>query len=157
MARSDVAHDGQPVELGATLGFMQVMWELVHALDARSKRMASRIGVTGPQRLVLRIVGAKPRISAGALAKTLRLHPSSLTGVLRRLEKRGLILRKPDPADARRALLSLARAGAAVNTRRAGTVEAAVARALARLGERELATAQRVLSTLIEELERDDA
>ncbi len=156
MAKTDDAAD-ETVELGATLGFMQVMWELVHALDARSKRMAAKIGITGPQRLVLRIVGASPRISAGALAKTLRLHPSSLTGVLRRLEKRGMILRKPDPEDARRALLSLLKPGVAVNARRAGTVEAAVARALAQLGERELSSAERVIRTVIEELERDDA
>lgn len=149
--------DAEVVELGPTLGFMQVLWALVHGLDARSKRMASELGVTGPQRLVLRILGVRPKISAGALAETLRLHPSSLTGVLRRLEKRGLIVRRPDPNDARRALLSLARAGTSLNSKRAGTAEAAVARALARLGERDLAVAQRVLEAVIEELEREDA
>ncbi len=153
----NVQNDDEVVELSSALAFMQVMWALVHALDARSKRMAQRLGVTGPQRLVLRIVGARPKISAGAVAKTLRLHPSSLTGVLRRLEERGMLVRKADPKDARRALLSLAKPGAAINGKRAGTVEAAVSRAIARLGERELGVAQRVLETLIEELERDDA
>jgi DNA-binding MarR family transcriptional regulator len=151
------AETEEVVELSAALTFMQVMWALVHALDARSKRMAQELGVTGPQRLVLRIVGARPKISAGAVAKTLRLHPSSLTGVLRRLEDRGLLQRRSDPKDARRALLSLTRPGTTINSRRAGTVEAAVSRAIGRLGERELVAAQRVLQTLIEELERDDA
>jgi DNA-binding MarR family transcriptional regulator len=151
------AETEEVVELSAALTFMQVMWALVHALDARSKRMAQELGVTGPQRLVLRIVGARPKISAGAVAKTLRLHPSSLTGVLRRLEDRGLLQRRSDPKDARRALLSLTRAGTTINSKRAGTVEAAVSRAIGRLGERELVAAQRVLQTLIEELERDDA
>jgi DNA-binding MarR family transcriptional regulator len=145
------------VELGPTLKFMQVLWALVHGLDARSKRMAAELGVTGPQRLVLRILGVRPKISAGALAETLRLHPSSLTGVLRRLEERGLIVRRPDPKDARRALLSLARPGTVLNSKRAGTAEAAVARALARIGDRDLAIAQRVLTTVIQELEREDA
>jgi hypothetical protein len=54
-------------------------------------------------------------------------------------------------------LLSLTRAGTTINSKRAGTVEAAVSRAIGRLGERELVAAQRVLQTLIEELERDDA
>ena len=153
----NVENDDEVVELSSALAFMQVMWAVVHALDARSKRMAQRLGVTGPQRLVLRIVGARPKISAGAVAKTLRLHPSSLTGVLRRLEERGMLVRKADPKDARRALLSLAKPGTVINGKRAGTVEAAVSRAIARLGERELGVAQRVLETLIEELERDDA
>jgi hypothetical protein len=45
---------------GATLQFMQRMWDLVHALDVRSKRMAKTLGVTGPQRLVVRVLGQSP-------------------------------------------------------------------------------------------------
>ena len=40
---------------GETLQFMQRMWDFVHALDVCSKRMMQSIGVTGPQRLVLRV------------------------------------------------------------------------------------------------------
>lgn len=155
--RTKRSPDAAEIPLGPTLGFMQVLWALVHGLDARSKRMSAELGVTGPQRLVLRILGVRPKISAGTLAETLRLHPSSLTGVLRRLEERGLVARRPDPNDGRRAMLSLTRAGTTLNAKRAGTAEAAVARALSRLGERELAIAQRVLETVVEELEREDA
>ena len=53
--------------------------------NGRQKRMEQRSGVTGPQRLVLRVVGLFPGISAGALARLLHVHPSTLTGVLHRL------------------------------------------------------------------------
>ena len=43
--------------LGPTLDFLRLLWELDHALQRRSKRMARALGLTGPQRLVLRIVG----------------------------------------------------------------------------------------------------
>ena len=79
---------------GETLQFMQRMWDFVHALDVRSKRMMSTIGVTGPQRLVIRLVGQNPGRTASDIAKTLGKHPSTLTGVLARLEVRNLILRE---------------------------------------------------------------
>ena len=51
--------------------------------------MAATIGITGPQRLVIRIIGRFPSIHAMQLADILHLHPSSLTAVLKRLERRG--------------------------------------------------------------------
>ena len=56
--------------------------------------MESELGITGPQRLVLRVVGQFPGLSAGELAHIVRLHPSTITGILQRLVARGLLERK---------------------------------------------------------------
>jgi MarR family transcriptional regulator, organic hydroperoxide resistance regulator len=120
-------------ELGPVLDFMRALWALDHALQSASKRMEATRGVTAPQRLVVRIVGRFPGISAGEVADILHLHPSTLTGVLKRLEERGLLERRPDPADGRRALLLLTAGGRRMDRLRDGTVEAAVRRALRRL------------------------
>src|SRR5437868_13871614 len=97
----------EPDQLGPVLEFMKQLWAVDHGLQSVSKRMEARFGITGPQRLVVRIVGRFPGISAGALAEVLHVHPSTLTGVLRRLETRGMLLRRADPKDARRALFGL--------------------------------------------------
>jgi DNA-binding MarR family transcriptional regulator len=107
--------------------------------------------VTGPQRLVLRIVGRLPGISAGELAQILHVHPSTLTGVLRRLQARALLQRRADPNDARRALFTLSAKGRKLDSLQAGTVEAAVRRALSRLPDR-ISPAQELLTALAEEL-----
>jgi DNA-binding MarR family transcriptional regulator len=120
-------------DLGPVLDFMRALWALDHALQSASKRMEARRGVTAPQRLVVRIVGRFPGISAGEIAEILHLHPSTLTGVLRRLEDRGLLARRPDPADRRRALLQLTPRGRVLDRLRDGTVEASVRRTLRRL------------------------
>ena len=73
--------------LGEQLEFMRLLWAIDHGLQTRSKRMAAALGVTGPQRLVIRIVGRFPGVSAGQLARILHLDPSTLTGILRRLER----------------------------------------------------------------------
>jgi MarR family transcriptional regulator, organic hydroperoxide resistance regulator len=138
---------------GETLQFMQRLWRLAHGLDVASKRMARTLGVTGPQRLVLRVIGLHPGISAQGIAKTLGMHPSTLTGVLARLGRRGFVTRAVDAADRRRARLRLTAAGRAINRERKGTVEAAVRRAMARAGRRIIPTLE-MLELLTAELER---
>jgi MarR family transcriptional regulator, organic hydroperoxide resistance regulator len=141
-------------DLGPVLGFMRTLWALDHALQSASKRMEARLGVTAPQRLVLRIVGRFPGISAGELSEILHLHPSTLTGVLQRLGERKLVVRRADPADARRALLELTAKGRAVDALRTGTVEAAVRRALRRLSPSAERTVREAAEALSGELGR---
>jgi DNA-binding MarR family transcriptional regulator len=142
---------GEP-QLGRTLGFMQLVWTLSHALHAMSRKTENVLGITGPQRLVLRVVGGQSGISAGALAEVLRLHPSTITGLVRRLEERGLLLREHDAEDARVIRLALTPAGARLNGRHASTVEAAARRALRRLDPETRAAAEEALAVLVEEL-----
>ena len=144
------ADDG--ADLGPVLEFMKQLWAVDHGLQTISKRLESQHGITGPQRLVVRIVGRTPGISAGALAQILRMHPSTLTGILRRLETRGVITRKSDPNDARRALFMLTARGRKVDLLKTGTVESAVRRVLAKQPS-EASVAQKLLAALALELE----
>jgi DNA-binding MarR family transcriptional regulator len=141
-------------EKSESLRFMRVLWQVAHSLDVRSKWMARHLGVTGPQRLVLRIVGRTPDIGARAIATSLEMHPSTLTGILSRLEDRGYLLRIPDPQDRRRVRFRLTARGARIDEQRTGTVEAAVGRALARSGHDELAYTELVLGRVVQELHR---
>lgn len=141
---------------GETLQFMQHMWELMHALDVRSKRMVKSVGVTGPQRLVIRIIGQRANQTASQIAATLNMHPSTLSGLLARLEHRGTIVRTVDADDRRRARFGLTPAGKKIDKLQKGTVEAAVRRALARLDDADLDHVRDTFARLIEELGRDD-
>ncbi len=140
--------------LGPVLEFMGDLWNLDHALQSASKRMEARNGVTGPQRLVVRIVGRYPGISAGEVSQILHLHPSTLTGILRRLTERGIIERRAHPADARRAMLRLTPRGADVDGLRGGTVETAVRRVLARLPPRTVRATRELAAAIVAELDR---
>jgi MarR family transcriptional regulator, organic hydroperoxide resistance regulator len=136
--------------------FMRLLWALDHALQSRSKRMLSTLGVTGPQRLVVRAVGRQPQISAGELATLLHLHPSTLTGVLSRLVEGRLLARSGDPRDSRRALFQLTTRGRKVDELNSGTVEAAIRRVLGRQPASRLSAAGEVLAALATELARPD-
>src|ERR1700733_2332457 len=47
----------QASRLDAVLDFMRLLWSIEHGLQSASKHMEGTLGITGPQRLVLRIVG----------------------------------------------------------------------------------------------------
>ncbi len=143
---------GSQASLGRVLDFMRLLWAVEHGLTRVSRRMERTVGVTGPQRMVVRLVGQHPGISAGDLARTLHVHPSTLTEVLRRLTDRGVLERTQDPADARRALFRLTRRGLELDAMRRGTGEARVRVALASLSEQDLAAAARVLARLAQAL-----
>jgi DNA-binding MarR family transcriptional regulator len=141
---------------GETLQFMQRLWALTHSLEVCSKRMAKMLGVTGPQRLVVRLIGQSPDISARDIAHTLGMHPSTLTGILARLEKQGLIRREIDESDRRKSQFQLTQAGKRVDREKKGTVEAAVRRAIGRASTSVIAGTTEMLQLLVAELDRAD-
>jgi DNA-binding MarR family transcriptional regulator len=139
--------------LGEVLEFLRALWGVNHALESASRRMRARFGVTGPERMVVRLAGRYPGISAGDLARILRVHPSTLTGLLKRLVSRGILTRRADEVDARRALFALTSKGASIDGVKKGTVEAALTVALASLPARDIRAAAAVLDQLTRTLE----
>lgn len=148
--------EGPPTALGSALDFLRLLWAVDHGLQRRSKRMESELGVTGMQRMVIRLIGRFPEISAGRLAELLHVHPSTLTGVLKRLTERGFVTRERDPNDARRSRFVLTAEGQRVDSTQAGTVEAAIRRAIGRIPPETMTAARSVLSSVAEELARSD-
>ena len=63
----------EPIVLDAALDFMRLLWNVEHGLLSRSKWMETTLGITGPQRLVPRIVVDRPGLAATELAHILHL------------------------------------------------------------------------------------
>ena len=91
--------------------FLSVVWALYRELHSASARMLEHLGVSGPQRLALRIVQINRRVTAGQLASAMDLHRSTVSGLVNRLERLGLLVRKSDPSDRRIVFLELTPAG----------------------------------------------
>jgi DNA-binding MarR family transcriptional regulator len=133
---------------------MRLLWRIQHGLQSTSKRMETTLGVTGPQRLVLKIVDSFPDLTARDLSGIVRLHPSTLTGVLRRLEVKGLIGRIRDTDDSRRVRLRVRPAARKFTHRAGGTIESAVQGALERLPAAKVRASRAVLAAVAEALEQ---
>jgi DNA-binding MarR family transcriptional regulator len=135
------------------LEVMQSLWALAHALEARSKWMHRNLGVTGPQRLLLRAIGEAPGCSPGEAAGVLSLDPGTVSRLAAGLEQAGLMRRRQDRSDGRRLRLVLTRRGEAVNRKHGGTVEAAVREAMASAKPGETRVACRFVHRLTGSLE----
>ncbi|HEY3644815.1 MAG TPA: MarR family transcriptional regulator [Gammaproteobacteria bacterium] len=84
---------------------------IMRAMDVHSRKLAGSHGLTGPQMLCLREITSHGSLTTGALARAVALSPATLTGILDRLEARGLVSRERRPEDKRRVLVSLTAMG----------------------------------------------
>lgn len=139
-------------ELDPVLAFMQQLWSIDRSMRAISNEMRTRLGVTGPERLILRMVGHCPGISAGQLARLLRRHPSTLTGALDRLIRRRMLNGAVDKTDRRRLILTLTPSGRRINRLNSGTVEASMRQALSGVSRESLDVTSKVLAVIEGEL-----
>jgi homoprotocatechuate degradation regulator HpaR len=103
------------------------------------------LDLTEQQWRVLRALGAVAEIDATGLARATVLLAPSLTRILRDLEARGLILRRPAPADLRTALLSLSPDGRTLLDEAGQHSEEIYRQITARLGKERLETLMRLL------------
>ncbi|HEX2881200.1 MAG TPA: MarR family transcriptional regulator, partial [Polyangiaceae bacterium] len=138
--------------LGSVLDFLRLIWAVDHALQRSSKHMEMTTGVTDPQRLAIRVIGKFPGITAGQLATLLHVHPGTLTGILKRLQRQGLIRRRPDARDGRRSLLGLTDKGRMLEIETQGTVEVALQHVLATTPPERLQAAREVLESFASHL-----
>ena len=65
------------------------------------------LGVTASQAMVLNFLGEEDRILARSLGRKLQISSATMTGILDRLEKLGLVRRHPHPEDRRAILICL--------------------------------------------------
>jgi DNA-binding MarR family transcriptional regulator len=144
-------------QLSPELQFLSLIWELNHALELSSQRMSKTLEVTAQQRLIIRIVGRFPHVTASVLSRLLHVDPGTLSTNLSRLEKRGLIARERSAQDRRRVTIGLTAEGRALDRPAPGTVESAVGRLLSSASATELSAMRRCVRGLIEELDKESS
>jgi DNA-binding MarR family transcriptional regulator len=110
--------------------------------------MKSVIGVTGPQRLVIRMVALQPGIAPSELARLLHFHKSTVTIILRSLERARLVNRTRSERDRRSVTLRLTPKGARIARRSTGTVESVVRHVLSLARVEDVVATRRLLEAL---------
>jgi len=84
---------------------------IIRAIDLHSKKMERESGLTGPQLLVMRLTGSHGEITSGVIARAVSLSQATVTTILDRLERKGLLKRERSPDDKRKVILTLTEAG----------------------------------------------
>ena len=88
---------------------------LLRAVYLDSQRISRQYGLTGPQSGVLRSLFNKGSMSSADLSRLTYVTPSNITGIIDRLENKGLVERIRVKGDRRIALITLTHKGEALS------------------------------------------
>lgn len=80
---------------------MQSLRRIFKAIQDYSQQVNGRFGITGPQLWALKTIEQDGELSLGELSQKMYLHPSTISGVVDRLEKKGYAERERDSKDRR--------------------------------------------------------
>ena len=111
--------------------------QIIHAIDVDSRRLTSDHKVTGPQLMCLMAVVENGSIKAVEIAKRVHFSPSTLVGVLDRLEAKGLIRRERNAEDRREVSIIATEAGRRLISRTPFPLQHSLGHALSQLSDRE--------------------
>ena len=107
-------------------------------------------GLTDQQWRVLRVLGEHGVVETGRVAREAFILGPSLTGVLSRMERDGLVRRQRDPADQRSTVVELTAQGRSTVEKLSHLIEAHYVFMEAALGKQKLAQLYALLDKVIE-------
>ncbi len=85
--------------------------QIIRAVDLHSRHLVNGHGMTGPQLAVLQEAKRLGPVSPTALSRAVHLSQATVTGILQRLERRGLIRREQSVSDRRSVSVQTTSAG----------------------------------------------
>lgn len=98
--------------LGVEDQVIAVLRRISRAMDLHSRLLLKTCGLTSPQLTALHAIRRLQSVTVGSLAREIHLGQATVTGILGRLESRGLVSRTRGSQDRRSVLVELTEAGA---------------------------------------------
>jgi DNA-binding MarR family transcriptional regulator len=118
---------------------------IMRSMDIASRQLISEHGLTTPQLICAQTLVEQGPLTTGMLARAISLSPATVTGILDRMERRGLITRERRPEDKRRVLVDVTAAGRAAAEAAPSFLAKRLAQSLEGLPEKDRAEIQRVI------------
>lgn len=129
--------------------------KIVRSVDIESKKIQKDYGVSIPQVLCLNFLHESPnyQTTQGEIRKFLNLNPSTVSGIINRLEKKGYLARLPKSGDKRVVNIALTSAGDKLLSTIPSLLHEQLSEKLERLNDEELKMVESGLETLVKILE----
>lgn len=109
--------DAELLKLDAQVCFQ--VYAATNLITRVYRPLLAPLGLTYPQYLVMLVLWERAPLTVRELGRKLLLESGTLSPLLKRLQQRGLIKKKADPADARRVIVTLGAKGEAMRSRAA--------------------------------------
>lgn len=125
---------------------------ITRAIDLHSRGLLHEYGLTAPQLAALKAIGELQPVTISGVARAIHLSQATLTGIVSRLEKRGLVTRMRSGVDRRSVEVQLTDAGRELKDTAPSLLQDRFRNELLRLQEWEqnqlLASLQRIASIM---------
>lgn len=131
---------GEHLRLAAQLCFP--LYATTNLVVRLYRPLLKPLGLTYPQYLVLLVLWERQAMTVRALGDELHLESGTLSPLLARLQRRGLVRKATDPLDARRVVVTLTARGQALRARALQVPEALLCRFVDGLGDSALAPSE---------------
>jgi DNA-binding MarR family transcriptional regulator len=132
---------------------MQSLRRIFKAIQDYFQEISKKYGITGPQLWALKTVAANGSLSLGELSKKMYLHPSTISGVVDRLEKKGFVVRDRGQEDRRVVKVRLTPQGKKIVAKAPNPIQGKMIYGLNRLRKRELTSIYDAIKELVEIVE----
>jgi DNA-binding MarR family transcriptional regulator len=129
---------------------MQSLRQIFRAIQDYSQEVSKKFGITGPQLWALKIISADGRLSLGELTKKMYLHPSTVSGVVDRLEKKGYVVRDRGQKDRRVVTVALTSPGKRLVKKAPNPIQGKMVHGLRKLEARKLNSIYAAIQKLVE-------
>jgi MarR family transcriptional regulator, organic hydroperoxide resistance regulator len=117
---------------------MQSLRQIFRAIQDYSQEVSKEFGITGPQLWALKIIFADGGLSLGELTQKMYLHPSTVSGVVDRLEKKGYVSRDRGREDRRVVTVRLTPEGKKLIKKAPNPIQGKMVHGLTKLERRKL-------------------
>lgn len=128
---------------------------IARALDRHSRRLIVQHQLTAPQVVCLQALLRAGRLTPGSLAQEVSASQATVTGILDRLELRGLVRRDRDAEDRRRVHITLTETGHSVATLAPSALQTSFEARLLRLTTDEQHAIETALRRVVEMMEAE--
>ena len=127
-----------------------------NAVRCHFQQVEKQTGLGGAQVLALSVIRGQPGIGMGGIAKSMEIHQSTASNLIKTLVRKELISMAKRPKDRRHVQLQLLPAGLAALTQAAGRREGVLPEAISRLPQEKLLRLDQDLGALITLLKADE-
>lgn len=135
---------------------VQGLRRIVKALHSYSQDVYRTYGLTAPQLWAMKTLQREGTMAAGQLALALAVHQSSLSILVDRLEKRGLVQRVRSQRDRRFVQIALTKRGAALSAMAPEPAQGRLLHGLRTMSRAEVKSIRRAVDRLVEVMEAGD-
>lgn len=155
--KSDAASSSAPQVPAAAydLRILKSLRRIIRAVDLHSRKLAMHHQVTGPQLACLLTISDQGPMTASALAREVHLSPSTIVGILDRLEQKGLVVRSRGQRDRRVVFLEVTERGRVLLASAPPSLQRTLAGALQGLADDEQRTIAAALEKIVAMMEAD--